>query len=120
MRLSTATWPQEEEPSLRVRCEFKARLKGFLHSRKMGTKRFESTIVKGVQIRCLTSLLLAQRSLALFNTGTENAFTKRWIAVRNTDPQSSGASTGRTDIVGSKCFLFSLVRFTLRVQSKLS
>src|SRR2546423_309009 len=119
MRLSTAAWPQEEEPSLWVRCECKARLKGLLHCGKMGTKCFESTIAKGIQIRCLTSLLLAQRPLALFNTRTQNAFTKRWIAVRNINPQSPDTSTDWTDIVGSICILFSLVCFMLSVQSKL-
>src|SRR5713226_9350012 len=117
MRLPTATWPREEEPSLRVRREFNTRPKGFLHSGRMGVKRFEGTVTKGIQVRCFTSLLLAQRHLPLFNTGTQDAFAKGWIAVRNIDPQSPGTSTDRTDTAGSTCVLFSFIRFTLRGQS---
>src|SRR5437660_10068198 len=103
MSLSTATWPQEEEPSLRVCCECNTRLKGFLHSGEMVTKRFQCAVSKGIQIRCLTPLLLTQRPLALFDTGTQDAFAEGWIAVPNIDPQSSGPSTDWTDMAGSAC-----------------
>src|SRR6266567_4859773 len=120
MRLATATWSQEQEPSLWVRCECNTRLKGFLHSGKTGVKRFEGTVAEGIQICCLTSLLSAQGHLTLFNAGTQDAFAKGWVAVRNIDPQSPCTSAGRTDTAGSRCVLFSLVSFTLRVQSNVS
>src|SRR5947209_18760390 len=110
MRLSTATWSQEEEPSLWVSCECNTRLKGFLHSGKTGVKRVEGTVAKGIQIRCLMSLLLAQRPLALFNAGTQDAFAKGWVAVGNIDPQSPGTSTDRADTARSTRDLLSLVR----------
>src|SRR5258708_21314098 len=109
MCLSIAPWSSEEEPSLGVRCEFGTCLKGFLHSGKMGVKRFEGTVAEGIQIRRLTSLLPAQGYLLLFNTGTLDTFAKGWIAVRNIDPQSPGTSTDRTDTAGSTCVLFSFV-----------
>src|SRR5258708_11442226 len=120
MRLSAATWPCEEKPSLRVRREINTRLKGFLHSGKTGIKGFEGTVAESIQIRCLASLLLAQSHLPIFNTGTQDAFAKGWIAVGNIDPQSSCSSADRADGIGCTCVLFSFVRLTLRAQSNLS
>src|SRR6266702_5812201 len=91
---------------------------GFLHSRNAIIERFEGAIAKGLDIRCLTELLLEQDFLPIFQTGTQDAFPKGRIAVRNINSQPFCAFTDRTDAIRSIHVSFAFVFF--RTQSNLS